>query len=514
MNLGGVSEAAAPCADVSALAAPQSTVACGFGTPRIQPILRLYPDKAIRRAGDVRFGPAELKVMLPFIGSGEIVWAVTVREPGRYNLALCYSTTNEGQPVSISANGNRIDFAAPLTRGFFIPDPRGPAQNPGDPDSDTFWQMRGYYLFERKPVRGSLELTRGVNIVSLKVTAPKGREVFRLRSLELTPVEALETIQADAKRAKASRANTDWFANAGYGLWFCFLDLTTPRRGPPKPYGDSVAALDVKRMAKTVHDCGAAYLLFTVNHGDPTCPAPIRSWEKLHPGWTTKRDLIAELADALGEYGIHLMLYMNCPGAGMLIQQPGSAIDLPTFGEAEYANQLIAIFEEFGARYGDKIKGWWLDSWFQTMEAYPNLPNEAIDRAIKSGFKDCLVSVNHWAFPTEVQWQDYWCGEITDLPARPFEARHLNYGPGVGLQAHSAIRLDAPWFHITQDKPMEPPRYSASQLADYIRTCHADGAPVTLGVGIYQDGTIGEKSAAVLQELRHLTRGGGGGLPQ
>lgn len=479
------------------------------GVPEINPVIRLYPDKAVQRTGDIRFGVAELSVMLPFMGTGEIVWTVDVAEPGRYQIALCYSTVKDGTAVTIGANERRIEFAAPLTRGYFYPDPRGPVADPGDPDSDGFWRMREYYLFERKPVPGMVDLVRGINVVRLKVTAPKGSEVFRLRSIELTPVDKVATVAADAARAKAARANTDWFANAGYGMWFHFLDLTTPRSGPRKPYKEAVAALDVKKLARMVDDCGAKYLIFTTNHGNPTCPAPIRAWEKLHPGWTTERDLIGELADALGSYGIKLMLYQNCPGTGMLLQQNGGALDVPMFSEVEYARQLVSVFEEFGARYGNKVAGWWLDSWFQTMESYPNLPNEAIFRAIKSGSRDTMVSVNHWAFPTEVQWQDYWCGEITDLPAKPFGARYITHGAGVGLQAHAAIRLDAPWFHITENAEMEPPRYTAKELADYIRICQHDQAPVTLGVGIYQDGTIGPQSYAVLKQLKAMIRKGG-----
>src|SRR3546814_19447250 len=53
---------------------------------------------------------------------------------------------------------------------------------------------------------------------------------------------------------------------------------------------------------------------------------------------------------------------------------------------------------------------------------------------------------------------------------------------------------------------MEPPRYTAAELADYIRICQGDRAPVTLGVGIYQDGTIGEESFTVLKQFRRLVR--------
>ena len=59
---------------------------------------------------------------------------------------------------------------------------------------------------------------------------------------------------------------------------------------------------------------------------------------------------------------------------------------------------------------------YWLDSWFQTDESYPNLPFDELDRAIKAGYPERLVAYNYWAFPSETDWQDYWSGELTDLP--------------------------------------------------------------------------------------------------
>ena len=481
---------------------------------KLDPVIRLYPAKAASRSGEIRFGPGELSIMLPFLGAGELLWTVQVAEPGEYDLALCYSTTKAGTPVTIEAGASKVAFAAPVTEGFFYPDPNGPSKNPGDPDSDSFWTMREYYLFERVPVPGRITLTRGINVVRLKVAGEKGEEIFRLRSLELTPASQRAAVEAEKQLARSRRANTDWFADAGYGLWFHFINLTTPRHGPPIPYEQAINALDVKKLAQMVADCGARYLIWAVNHGYPTCPAPIASWEKLHPGWTTKRDLIGELADALGKHGIRLMLYMNCPGIGSLVQQNGTALDLPAYSETDYANQLCDVFREFGNRYGTKVAGYWFDSWFQTTESYPNLPHEALFDAVKTGNPDRMVSLNYWSFPVETEWQDYWSGEITDLPAKPFKGRYIGRGAGHGLQAHSAIRFDDPWFHIVQDKPIVPPRYTADQFADYIRTCQADRAPVTLGVGIYQDGTIAEESLKVLKQLRQKIRGAGRARPK
>jgi hypothetical protein len=50
-------------------------------------------------------------------------------------------------------------------------------------------------------------------------------------------------------------------------------------------------------------------VLFTVCHAEPYCPTPLKSWEQYHPGKTTQRDLIMEMADALNAKGIKLMCY-------------------------------------------------------------------------------------------------------------------------------------------------------------------------------------------------------------
>lgn len=487
----------------SSLAHPRSAGSLIAG---LNPVLRLYPAQATVRTGEIRFGPAEIKVMLPFFGSGEVIWNVTVPVAGRYHIASCYSSTRPGAQIEIVSGSASIQHSTIVTQGFFLPYPGGAAKNPGAPDKDSFWTERQFYSFERVSL-GELQLSCGVNVVRLRVTGSGGSELFRLRSLELTPVEEAKAVAISSEKARRRRANTDWFVKAAYGVWFHFLDLTTPRRGPRKPYSQAVDDLDVEALASLVEETGAGYTILTTNHGHPTCPAPINSWEKLHLGWTTRRDLIADFAGALNRRGIRLMLYMNCPGLGDLAQGTAGAIDQPRFSEERYAEILVAVFTEFGLRYGNRVAGYWLDSWFQTDESYPNLPFEELNRAIKAGYPDRMVAYNYWAFPIETEWQDYWAGELTDLPLRRFGSRYIQRGAGKGLQAHSAIRLDDPWFHITPNTDIQAPRYTAGQLTEYIRVCMEDQAPVTFGVGIYQDGTISEASRQVLRQVRKAIRG-------
>jgi hypothetical protein len=472
---------------------------------RLNPVVRLYPAASSGQTGNIRFGAAEIKVMLPFFGDGEVTWNVTAPAAERYQLAACYSCTRPGTRIEVTSGSGAIQHSAMVTQGFYLPYSGGAAPNPGTPDTDSFWTEREFYSFERVPL-GELSLSCGMNVVRLRVTGPKGGEIFRLRSLELTPAGSAQAVIAASENAGRHRANTDWFVESGYGVWFHFLDLTTPRRGPRKPYAQAVDELDVEALADLVADTGAGHMILTTNHGHPTCPAPIRSWEELHPGWTTRRDLIADLAGALNRRRIRLMLYMNCPGLGDLIQNSADAIDRPRFSEEQYAEILVKVFTELGLRYGSRVAGYWLDSWFQTDESYPNLPFRELDRAIKAGYPDRMVAYNYWAFPIETEWQDYWAGELTDLPLKRFGSRYIRRGAGKGLQAHSAIRLDDPWFHITPNTDIQPPRYTAAQLTEYIRTCMEDKAVVTFGVGIYQDGTISEASRQVLREVRRSIR--------
>src|SRR3546814_5240775 len=88
----GLSTMAAAGLPASAAAAATFGAPEGQGGPltvaKLDPVIRLYPAKAASRSGALRFGPAELSVMLPFLGAGELLWTVEVAEPGAFDLAL------------------------------------------------------------------------------------------------------------------------------------------------------------------------------------------------------------------------------------------------------------------------------------------------------------------------------------------------------------------------------------------------------------------------------------------
>ena len=175
-----------------------------------------------------------------------------------------------------------------------------------------------YFNFERERLHGRLHLTRGINPVTLQVSGTDRDAVLRLRCLEVLSQSSHAEMTAAEESARAHRASTDWFVKAGYGAMFHWTDLTQPRDGMKKPYPEAVNAFDVDTFARLISEIGAAYVIFTLNHAHPHCPAPIQSWEAIHPGWTTRRDLIGDIADVLEKRGIRFLLYINSPVLTML----------------------------------------------------------------------------------------------------------------------------------------------------------------------------------------------------
>jgi len=168
-----------------------------------------------------------------------------------------------------------------------------------------------FFNFERKRLDGRLHLTRGINPVTLQVSGADRDAVVHFRCLEVLPASASDEITAAEANARADRASTDWFVKAGYGAMFHWTDFTQPRDGIKKSYPDAVDAFGVNAFASLLEEMGAGYVIFTLNHAHPHCPAPIHSWEAVHPGWTTRRDLIGDIAGALEKRRIRLILYIN-----------------------------------------------------------------------------------------------------------------------------------------------------------------------------------------------------------
>ncbi|MGA8727221.1 MAG: alpha-L-fucosidase [Terracidiphilus sp.] len=267
-----------------------------------------------------------------------------------------------------------------------------------------------------------------------------------------------------------------------------------------RPYPEAVNTFDVDAFAKLIGEIGAAYVIFTLNHAHPHCPAPIESWEAIHPGWTTRRDLIGDIADALEKRGIGFLLYINSPVLTMLGDIGKNGLYELTCSEEKFTEIHKNVLSEIGSRYGDKLAGYWFDSWYQSLAAYPDVPIESIYRYCKVGNPGRITAFNFWIFPVLTPWQDYWAGELNALQT-PFESRYIQGGAGTGFQAHGMISMLPSWVHGATG-PIPPPQFSTEDLIAYVKANVEHQAVTTINIGIYQDGTIEQSSLDMMRQLR------------
>ncbi|MHB8521269.1 MAG: alpha-L-fucosidase [Limisphaerales bacterium] len=246
----------------------------------------LYGGQASKLEGDVKKRGGD---NFGWKGSGALTWEVQIAKSGEYSVSLCHAAEPDavGQPLQIRSGLSRLSYELAMTQGVF-----------------------GNKSYALAPIQGSLRLAAGTNTITLSITnAPAGKPILAFRSLELTPLSAQAAIEADRQEARRSRASTGWLSQAGYGLMFHWTSQSIGTDGAIKPFDQAVADFPLERFVEMVTATGAGYVLFTIGHAQAYCPAPLSSWEKYHPGKTTKRDLIAEMAQALNAKGIKLMCY-------------------------------------------------------------------------------------------------------------------------------------------------------------------------------------------------------------
>ncbi|MGQ0834184.1 MAG: alpha-L-fucosidase [Gammaproteobacteria bacterium] len=345
--------------------------------------------------------------------------------------------------------------------------------------------------FGRTTVAERLRLEQGPLRVQLRIPAVAGE--VRIRSIELLPVEGAAIRDA---AAVGQRASTDWLARAGYGVMFHWTSESQPRYGQALSYEQAVSAFEAVSFARMVEDTGAGYVIFTVNHAKPHCPAPIGAWARVHPGATTRRDLLADIAKALAERNVPLILYIASHTLGKL----GESSD------AQYFRIHEDILKEMGERYGHLVAGYWFDGWYQSLEAYPRIDLRKLIPHVRAGNPARIAAYNFWVYPIDTAWQDYWAGEVGGI-VRPAEARYASSGPAIGLQSHFLLFADAPWVHSVPNAEMEPLRFSDRELIEFVKANARHQVPVTINLGIYQDGTIGDAARSQMAALRRAIRG-------
>lgn len=355
--------------------------------------------------------------------------------------------------------------------------------------------------WDRQTLDGTLKLSAGKHALTLESRSTNFSA--SVMSVELVRHAVRERLHESALKM---RADTTWFRQARYGLMCHWTSQSFPRHGPRKPYAEAVKDFDVQGFADQVKATGAGFLLLTTSHAEMYLPAPVAALDKILPGRTTQRDLIAELADTLGRRGIRLMLYYHL----------GSVSDpvwLRACGFWETDTRILfanwsAVIAEIGNRYGDKLAGWWFDDGTISYY-YRSAPWEELTRAAKAGNAQRLVGYNPWILPAPTEFQDYFCGEGFANPrgddVHPIgsDGRYTT-GSHAGLQAAATLITEGDWGHFHPDREIGKPRWTAEQMAELLRRFSEHKNVPIFNVEIYQEGSISLGTVEMFKRARQL----------
>jgi hypothetical protein len=408
-------------------------------------------------------------------GNCEIGWPVNASATEKYDLFLIADIPMESKDMEFV-------FTHGSNSSKFI---LNPTSGPWGTDGKNF---------QRFKVLSEIMLTQGYQEVGLKSTVhATDKTLINIRSLELVPVSAYKSIENENKQALASRASTKWLTKAGYGVMFHWTSQSVNPDGSIKPYAQAVDDFDVKKFVKMVDETGAGYVIFTIGHAEAYCPAPLKKWEKYHPGMTTGRDLIAEISDQLKTKNIRLICYLPTHIVAKYQKVNGT----------EFSRINTEILQEMGERYKAKIAGYWFDGWYQCFEEYPDVSFKSFFDATKAGNKDRIIALNSWIYPPVTPWQEYWAGEVASPVAIPGNGFMKN-GPVTDLRYQALLIMEPYWVQEKTDSP--EPRFTSSDLSQYIHNCMKNGGAVTINMGIFQDGTVGEAALKVMKEVRQQIR--------
>jgi hypothetical protein len=358
--------------------------------------------------------------------------------------------------------------------------------------------LRGW---TRQTLDGLLQLPAGQQRLLLRARSPDGTNHFNadVFSIELVRPAVRERLHAAALKL---RSDTRWLQECRYGLMCHWTSQSFPRRGERKPYDQAVREFDVESFARQVQQTGAGFVVFTTSHAQHFFPAPLESLDQILAGRTARRDLVADLADALGRRGVKLFLYYHLGASS-----DPAWLKATGFWETDTSrlfNNWTAMISEAGQRYGDRLAGWWFDDGAISYY-YRSASWERLATAAKAGCASRLVAFNPWELPSPTEFQDYFCGEgntdpgMGGLVAIGGNGR-ISSGSHQGLQACATLITEQDWVHARKDTDIGPPKWNAPQLAALLKEFIARKNVPIFNLEIYQEGALSPKSVELFRQ--------------
>ena len=350
--------------------------------------------------------------------------------------------------------------------------------------------------------------------------------------------------------ASLCSAKQRWMEHSRFGLMFhyeAFVDHST------ESYNRTIDSFDVKGFTQAVASTQADYIIFVIGqHWGKYC-APNKAYEKLlgvkNGVWTSKRDLIMEIAQGLAERDVKLILYMtarapmrhykviqamqdtlpsiNGKPVGPEIDPMSHPRKVKGFLRSEnqppnpqFLKNWGDVCGEWSKRYGKLVSGWWFDGYKTEMrDSYEDLKKEKhnVDtwvQAVRSGNPDAELAFNAGAHPLLslctggklCPHQTFTSGENHGFYQRVKKGRGKaltpkNFPAPKGVVWHLLMPVSNGWGAGTK------PKFDLDVLTERIGAINKEEGLVTLDTPISPDGKIpGEVLKTLAQLGRNLPR--------
>lgn len=325
------------------------------------------------------------------------------------------------------------------------------------------------------------------------------------------------------KLAEAAE-RTDWLCQARWGMMTHYLGAPPSSAGgaelTAEMWNEQVDAFDVDGLANQLASTGTKYLLFTIGQNSGHYCSPNATYDRIvgiRPSKCSRRDLVADLANALKLKNIKLMVYLpsGAPAADHVARKklgwrwgrPGGwqLPDEPVGGRlAEFQRNWESVVREWSQRWGKDVAGWWIDGCYfaDQMYRFEDEPNFAsFAAAMRAGNPDAIVAFNPGVrvpITAHTKHEDYAAGEV-NLPQFPSaveacRGRWLEC-EGSQVQFHVLTFLGKTWCQ--GDRPQWPDE----RVTGYTRQLVEKGGVVTFDVPIQKNGLIPEP---FVQQLRSI----------
>jgi len=286
-------------------------------------------------------------------------------------------------------------------------------------------------------------------------------------------------------------ARTDWFRDAQWGVFTHYL---TDKNMTAEEWNRRVDAFDLAGLVRQLEAIGPKYYFITLGQNSGHYCSPNATYDQfvgIQPSKCSKRDLIADLAQALAPKGIRLMVYLpsGAPAEDKVARQKlewrwGAKGEWQLPGEpvggrlAEFQRRWEAAIREWSLRWGRSVHGWWFDGCYfpNDMYRFPDPPNFAsFAAAARAGNPDSLVAFNPGVLNpviTLTDQEDYTAGEINEPAQVKCPGRWVGQA-----QFHMLSYLGPTWGQ-------GPPRFKNEQAIEITRKLIESGAVVTWDVPI------------------------------